>query len=183
MAFLVNKNHKSHEEFWQDLIDGTFAKMVMKEVVKKKISSSRDVFNILRPTIEELPDQEVMYGFFLNMKHEILVLDKLALGTISGLTIYPREIIKLCIKYHAVALIIAHNHPSGKETPSKEDYKITKTLFYACNAVGISLLDHVVIGNTKYSSMADDNFITGWDNDAKTLFSEAYKDRDIALAA
>ena len=59
----------------------------------------------------------------------------------------------------AAALIFAHNHPSGDTEPSPSDYSITRQLLFACQTVGISVHEHIVIGNHKYYSFADNGHI------------------------
>jgi len=72
-------------------------------------------------------------------------------GTLNVNTVYPREIVSKALLFHAAALIIAHNHPSGSLQPSPQDIKLTKTLWLVCNYMQMQLLDHLIIGDGSYS--------------------------------
>jgi DNA repair protein RadC len=68
-------------------------------------------------------------------------------GTLASNTIYPRELIKMVLENNAAALVVAHNHPTGSQTPSTADRILTKNLFLACSVMDIQLLDHLIIGH------------------------------------
>ena len=70
--------------------------------------------------------------------------------------IHPREVFRPAITHSAAALILVHNHPSGDPTPSVEDRAVTKQLSAVGRTVGISIVDHVVIGDGRFVSLADD---------------------------
>ena len=67
----------------------------------------------------------------------------------------PREIFLLALKYEAVHLILLHNHPSGDPTPSKEDIMVTKRIRDAGTLIGITLMDHIIIGDNRYMSLKE----------------------------
>ena len=73
-------------------------------------------------------------------------------GTIDRAPVYPREIIKRGLALESTAIILAHNHPSGDPTPSQSDIDMTFTIVETCNAVGISVHDHLVIGREEIAS-------------------------------
>ncbi len=72
---------------------------------------------------------------------------------------YPREVVRAALNNHAAALIFAHNHPSGDPKPSKEDVSITRRLVFACRAMGILVHEHIIIGDNRYYSFADQGHI------------------------
>jgi len=72
---------------------------------------------------------------------------------------HPREIFRLAVMASAAAIIIAHNHPSGDPTPSQEDHVLTARLVSAGDVLGIRVLDHVVIGDARYVSFADQGWL------------------------
>lgn len=76
-------------------------------------------------------------------------------GTVNRSVVSPREIFINALKYNAVNIVILHNHPSGDATPSKDDIYSTKRLIEAGNLVGISLIDHIIIGDRKYISLKE----------------------------
>lgn len=74
-------------------------------------------------------------------------------GTISSVVVYPREIVREALKANAAALILAHNHPSGKAEPSHADRLITEQVVKACQLLEIRVLDHLVIGRGECVSL------------------------------
>jgi len=82
----------------------------------------------------------------------------LTIGSLDSSVVHPREIFKEAIKRSAASIICLHNHPSGDPTPSKEDISITQILRQAGEVVGISLLDHVIIGDGKYISLKEQRY-------------------------
>jgi len=89
---------------------------------------------------------------FLDRKNRLIADEVLGKGTIDRAPVYPREIVKRALALEASALIIAHNHPSGDPTPSQADIDMTFMIIETCNAVGITLHDHLVIGREEIAS-------------------------------
>jgi DNA repair protein RadC len=117
---------------------------------KRYLHSSREVADYLIHSMRGLKI-EVLTVLFLDSSHAIIDSEIVAEGTLNVNTIYPREIIKRSMDYHAAAIILAHNHPSGSLVPSTQDIKLTKTLFLLCNCMQIQLLDHLIIGDGTFS--------------------------------
>ncbi len=88
---------------------------------------------------------------FLNNQHYLIEKETLFQGTINSTQVHPREIIKSALKYNAAAIILAHNHPSGITTPSKEDIAVTEQIQQACKLIDVRVLDHLIIGKTRFS--------------------------------
>jgi DNA repair protein RadC len=76
-------------------------------------------------------------------------------GTIDGASVYPREVVKQALKHNAAAVIFAHNHPSGVAEPSQSDIQITKRLRSALELVDIRVLDHIIVGDSETTSLAE----------------------------
>jgi len=89
---------------------------------------------------------------FLNKKNMLIADEVMATGTIDQTPVYPREIIKKALFYDAGAIILVHNHPSGNSKPSRADIDLTSQVVNACNAINISVHDHVIIGKGNYYS-------------------------------
>ncbi len=119
---------------------------------KPMISCAEDVFNLLNPKLKILK-KEHLIGLFLDTRKRLIKEEVVSIGTLDSSIVHPREIFKSAIKESAAAIIIVHNHPSGESKPSDEDIEITKRIINAGEMVGIPLLDHVVIGEDKYTSM------------------------------
>ena len=160
-------NEYAQNSFWQDLKSGKFAEMVRESSKGQTVSNSNEVYNILKPLIAEHDDVEVLYGVFMDAKNHILSIEKLFAGTITGTSVFPREIVKRILSNKATALLLAHNHPSGDTRPSREDQEITSRIGVVLQAMGVSLHDHIIIGSG-YHSMAD----SGWLQSALHRFSK-----------
>ncbi len=117
---------------------------------KRFLHSSREVADYLIHSMRGLK-KEVFTVIFLDSSHAIIDSEIVAEGTLNVNTVYPREIIKRALEFHAAALIIAHNHPSGSLQPSTQDIKLTKTLALLCHYMQLQLLDHLIIGDGSYS--------------------------------
>jgi DNA repair protein RadC len=111
----------------------------------------------LRPVFEGL-DREQFVVACLDAKHAINGVNVVSLGSLTLAIVHPREVFKPAILLNAGALICAHNHPSGDPTPSPEDRVLTKRLREAGELLGISLLDHIILGENRLYSFADQ----GW---------------------
>ena len=148
--------------FWNRLASGEFAKKVEESTRMKPFSSSESIYNIVKPLMAAHPDKEIMYGFFLNRKNQLLKMEQLAVGSISSSPVYPREVMKKCFEHRAAALVLAHNHPSGSCELSSSDLKITKTMIFATHIVDIAFLDHIIVGDSKFISMADKGYVQQW---------------------
>ncbi|WP_027338566.1 RadC family protein [Halonatronum saccharophilum] len=118
----------------------------------KKISSPQDVAQILIPRIG-FSHQERFEVVLLNTKNRIIGIKEVTRGTVNSSLVHPREVFRWAIKRNSVAIILAHNHPSGDLTPSKEDIEVTKRLVEVGKVVGIEVLDSLIISNKGYSSL------------------------------
>lgn len=107
-------------------------------------------------------DREHFVAMGLNAKNQPVVFYTVSIGTLTATLVHPREVFKVAITYGAHALIVAHNHPSGDPTPSREDREMTDRLAQAGRILGISLLDHLVIGsNGRYESFRERGLLNG----------------------
>ncbi|MHB1000737.1 MAG: RadC family protein [Armatimonadota bacterium] len=119
---------------------------------RQVIRSPQDVVDILMPYLRDEP-QENFVAVFLNTKNEVLKTRTITVGTLNSSVITPRELFREAISMNSASVIIAHNHPSGDPTPSREDIDVTKRLVQAGQMVGIDVLDHVVIGDSRWISL------------------------------
>lgn len=117
------------------------------------ITSPEDSADYLTARLRHLP-YEVFACLFLDSRHRVLGYEELFRGTLDGASVYPREVVRACLRYHAGAVILAHNHPSGAAEPSQADCEITRVLVDALALMDIRVLDHLVIGQGAPVSMA-----------------------------
>lgn len=123
-----------------------------------KISSSKNVFELLQPKMGELPHEE-FWIVFLNNSNSVLQAGQLSKGGITGTLVDVRLVLKQALELGAVGLILAHNHPSGTLKPSEADKQITRKLKVASEALDIKVLDHIIITQKEYFSFADENIL------------------------
>ena len=100
-------------------------------------------------------EQEQVRAMFFDTKQKLIRDVTLAKGTVNASVISPREIFIEGLRCGAVSLILVHNHPSGDPSPSREDELLTRRVEEAGKIIGISLLDHVIIGDTTYISLRE----------------------------
>jgi DNA repair protein RadC len=104
--------------------------------------ASKDYVKLQLATYEH----EVFACLFLDNKHRVITFEKLFRGSINSASVYPREVVKACLKHNAAAVILAHNHPSGSSEPSQADLSITRRLSDALALIDVRILDHLVVG-------------------------------------
>jgi DNA repair protein RadC len=124
-------------------------------LVKEKIVSSRDAFTILRSSIGDLPYEE-FWIILLNKANRVIRKCSVSEGGVSGTVVDPKKIFKIALDHHASAIILGHNHPSGNIQPSEADQKITKKIKDAGMMLDVAVLDHLIIGDDRYYSFADE---------------------------
>lgn len=104
-------------------------------------------------------EQEKLMVLLLNNRGGLLGEETVSKGTVNGTMVSPREIFLCAMAYHAVSIILMHNHPSGDPTPSKEDISLTRRVRESGDMLGIELLDHIIIGDHSAVSLRLENLI------------------------
>lgn len=148
-----------HSAFGIKLVQEVAREFLKEKIVDKPVyKSSQEIFDYLYHSMRDLK-KEVFKVIYLNSQNQIIDAADLSAGTINSSSISPREVIVTAIKYNAVSLIFAHNHPSGNPEPSKSDKELTRDLVYAGSIMQIRVLDHIIIGNNRYFSFAGEGLI------------------------
>ena len=96
---------------------------------------------------------------FLDGRNRLLADEAQGRGTVNHTPLYPREVVKRALELHATALVLAHNHPSGDPTPSREDIATTREIKAAAEALRITLHDHVIIARTSWLSFRQEGLL------------------------
>jgi DNA repair protein RadC len=125
---------------------------------RKKISSSKDVFEFFSSIVGDLT-YETFYILLLNRANSIIRGVQISEGGISGTVADPKKIFKLALDHNATSIILCHNHPSGNVKPSQDDIALTKKIKKAGETMDISVLDHIILGDEKYYSFADEGMM------------------------
>ncbi|WP_411343514.1 RadC family protein [Paenibacillus sp. WLX1005] len=118
------------------------------------IRSPKDAADLLMEQMRYL-QKEHFVCLFLNTKNQIISQETLSMGSLNASIVHPREVFRAAIKCSSASVICAHNHPSGDPTPSPEDISLTRRLVEAGHLIGIEVLDHVVIGDTRFVSLKE----------------------------
>jgi DNA repair protein RadC len=102
--------------------------------------------------------RECFFVVPLDARHRVMGLQVVGVGSIDAVPVHPREVFSPAIRDGAAAVVVAHNHPTGDPTPSAEDRLVTGRLRDVGVLVGITLLDHLVVGSERYYSFAEEDF-------------------------
>lgn len=127
-----------------------------KALTKVKISSSKEVYEIMQPVIGDLQHEE-FWAIYLSNSNKVLEKAQLSKGGITGTLVDIRLVFKRAIEIGATSMILAHNHPSGTLVPSSSDKKLTQKIKLAGETLDVKVLDHLIITNKSYFSFADSN--------------------------
>lgn len=125
--------------------------------LKALIKTPADVI----PFIQQysIETKEYFLSITLNGAHEIIKIHIASVGTLNKTLIHPREVFSSAITENAAAIIVCHNHPSENPEPSEDDINSTKKLIDASNLLGISLLDHIIVGGDSYFSFKENSLL------------------------
>lgn len=122
------------------------------------IKRSKDVADMLMPEMRAL-SSEHFKAIFLNNARRVIRVETLFVGSLNESLVHPREIFQRALEENAAGIIVAHNHPSGDPTPSAEDIETTHRIIKAGEVMNIPVLDHIIIADTKYTSLRDAGII------------------------
>lgn len=125
---------------------------------QEKISCSNDVYEIMLPIIGDLEHEE-FWILYLNNSNKVLHKMQLSKGGITGTLVDVRLVFKNALQFGAVAIILAHNHPSGALFPSGADKQLTQKMKVAGESLDIKVLDHIIITEKNYYSFADQDIL------------------------
>jgi DNA repair protein RadC len=117
------------------------------------ITSPEAAADVLVPALRDA-DRERCLAAMLDTKHRLLEVATVSIGSIDHTFMAPRELYRDALVVNAAAVVVAHNHPSGDPEPSRDDELVTRRLVRAGELVGIQLLDHLVVGATRWVSLA-----------------------------
>jgi DNA repair protein RadC len=120
------------------------------------LTGPEQVAELVRRVVSTDP-REHFIALYLDARHKPIAYQVVSIGTANSALVHPREVFRVAILAGAIAVVVAHNHPSGDPSPSPEDREISKRLAEAGTLIGIELLDSVVVAETAYRSLRDEN--------------------------
>lgn len=126
-----------------------------------KVASSEDSERFFRSFIDEkrIDYKEFFWVMLLTNANQIIGISEISVGNTTGVSVNVKEIYQLALLKNASAIIVAHNHPSGKLSPSESDKKLTKKLTGASQLLDITLLDHLILTSEGFVSFSDSNWM------------------------
>lgn len=157
----------THNHGLYRLEDGHYVEVSLKEIVSTALlalekeviggtylnspQSAKDYITLKLGALEH----EVFAVLFLDAQVKIISYQEMFRGTLTQTSVYPREVVKECLKQNANAVMLIHNHPSGLNNPSRADEMLTSTLKSALNLVDVRVLDHFIVSKSGCLSFAE----------------------------
>lgn len=117
------------------------------------IRGPEDVFRLLSPRLRDLK-QEEFHALLLNTQNRVIHDVRITRGILDASLVHPREVFRVAVTESASGVVLVHNHPSGDPAPSLEDRAVTRQMASAGRALGIPVLDHVIVGHGRFTSLA-----------------------------
>lgn len=130
------------------IVEAAAHRLARARVMQRPVISSWDAVLDYCHTTMAHRDIEQFRVFFLDRKNVLIADEEQARGTVDHVPVYPREVVKRALQLNASAIILIHNHPSGDPTPSQDDITMTGKVQNACEALGLTLHDHIIIGKS-----------------------------------
>jgi DNA repair protein RadC len=121
---------------------------------RETVGCAEDIYRVIAPRVAGLA-QEVFIVVGVDVRNGLLDVIEVARGSVNGVEVHPREVFRPLIRMAAAGGVLVHNHPSGDATPSFEDLELTRRLREVGMLLGIPIVDHVVIGDKTYRSIAE----------------------------
>ena len=121
------------------------------------VNDSKTAYNLIQKVLDINNSTVEKFGLLtLDTRNKIIGIHILTVGTLNSSIVHPRDVFQHAILSNANSILLFHNHPSGNPTPSLEDETITAKLKEAGELMGIPVIDHVIVGDGGFMSMADD---------------------------
>ena len=126
----------------------------------REVKSPEILFKLVKPFLAD-QDREHLLLVCVDTKNQPTSISTISVGSLSSSVVHPREVFKAAILTNAHSIFLAHNHPSGDPSPSREDVGVTKRIAECGELLGIPLLDHLIVGDSadRYVSLKDKNLI------------------------
>lgn len=128
--------------------------LLRRPATRLRFDAPRDVASYLLPQFGARSVEQ--FGVvLLDTKHRLLRTTLVSIGTLDSSPAHPREVFREATAASAAAVVLFHNHPSGDPTPSPDDCELTSRLLQAGHIIGIKVLDHIILADTKYFSFKE----------------------------
>jgi DNA repair protein RadC len=134
------------------ILEAVAHRMALARVIQRSVISSWDQLMAYCKTVMAYRETEQFRILFVDQKNVLIADEAQAKGTVNHVPVYPREVAKRALELNATAIILVHNHPSGDPTPSQADIDMTGQIELACEAIGVVVHDHIIIGKESDTS-------------------------------
>lgn len=124
-----------------------------------KFTSPNESGKYFASLLSGMKDKERFVVAFLDNSNSIIEVKTVSEGGINMTLVYPRDVLKMALANDCSNLLLAHNHPGGSITPSKEDLDLTQRIVNIFKPLDINVLDHIIVGGYKFSSMAENGYL------------------------
>ncbi|WP_435257146.1 RadC family protein [Thioclava sp. FR2] len=141
------------------IFEAVAQRMMRSRVMNRPVLSSWDALLDYCHTSMAHRETEQFRLLFLDRKNTLIADEEQAKGTVDHVPVYPREVVKRALELNASALILVHNHPSGDPTPSQADINMTNQINEACQVLGITLHDHLIVGKSREISFRSQGYL------------------------
>ncbi|MGB5863353.1 MAG: DNA repair protein RadC [Sulfitobacter sp.] len=141
------------------IVEAAAHRMARSKVMQTHVLTSWDSLLDYCHTAMAHRETEQFRVLFLDRKNMLIGDEEQAKGTVDHVPVYPREVAKRALELNASAIILVHNHPSGDPTPSQADIDMTTRVNAACEALGLTLHDHLIIGKSRELSFRAEGFL------------------------
>jgi len=141
------------------LVPAVADRYLKKKIIRKDaVHNSAQLLDYLNHRLRD-KQREYFAAVYLDAKNKVIDAEVLFEGTLTASSVYPREVVRAALEQHAAAVIFVHNHPSGDPQPSEEDVAVTRKLVFACEVVGVRVHEHLIVGEHRTFSFADQGHI------------------------
>lgn len=141
------------------IVEAATHRMARAKVIQRPVVSSWAALIDYCHTAMAHLETEQFRVLYLDRKNTLIADEEQARGTVDHVPVYPREVAKRALELNASALILVHNHPSGDPTPSQSDIDMTARIQAACEALGITLHDHLIVGKSSELSFRSEGYL------------------------
>ena len=140
------------------------AAFLRENLINLEMKSGKSYFNMshMIELIKEkmrFLDVEQFYGFYFDSNMKLIEQAQISVGTVDAAILMPRDVFRYACYYNACSVVIAHNHPSGDPTPGENDILLTKRIIESGKIMGISLVDHIVVGKNEAVSIRKEKLV------------------------
>ncbi len=141
------------------IVEAAAHRMARARIMQQHVLSSWDALLDYCHTTMAHRETEQFRVLYLDRKNNLIGDEEQARGTVDHVPVYPREVVKRALELNASAVILVHNHPSGDPTPSQADIEMTSQINAACDALEVTLHDHLIIGKSRELSFRAEGYL------------------------